>query len=255
MDLERLTDQLARIPGVVAVALGGSRARGEAQPDSDWDFGLYYRGVIDPQDIRRLGFEGEVVSPGAWGRIVNGGAWLRIDGERVDLLYRDLELVEHWLGEAEHGRFEVDLVAGHIAGLPTYVLAGELAINEVLRGALPRPAFPDRLRETAPPWWYGNAAFALHGADARAARGDVTACAGLLAKAAIAVAHARLAKRGEWALNEKGITRRAGLDAVDGLLAGPGCTPEDLMRTVRGVRDVLGIAPPAGLKLDRAAAL
>src|SRR5438876_4145711 len=73
--LQHLVERLACIPGVVAVSLGGSRARGEARPDSDWDFGLYYRGRINADDIRSLGFPGHVVEPGAWGRLVNGGGW------------------------------------------------------------------------------------------------------------------------------------------------------------------------------------
>ena len=36
-----VADRVARIPGVVAVTLGGSRAQGTHLPDSDRDFGLY----------------------------------------------------------------------------------------------------------------------------------------------------------------------------------------------------------------------
>jgi predicted nucleotidyltransferase len=59
-DPARLVDRLARIGGVVAVCLGGSRARGEERPGSDWDFGLYYRGRIDTSAVRALGLTGEV---------------------------------------------------------------------------------------------------------------------------------------------------------------------------------------------------
>src|SRR4051812_48916661 len=209
--MEALAERLARIPGVVAVTLGGSRATGLAQPGSDWDFGLYYRGSIDAEDVRALGFDGTVVEPGEWGRLMNGGAWLTVDGTRVDLLYRDLDFVQHWTDEAEHGRWERDHVEGYIAGMPTYLLAGELAIAKVLTGELPRPAFPDALRRSAPPRWDASAEFSLMLAEKAAARGDATYHSGLLAKAAIARAHARLAERGEWALNEKGIVERARL--------------------------------------------
>src|SRR5918996_2655521 len=151
--MRHLADRLRAIPGVVAVTLGGSRSAGTEVADSDWDFGLYYRGEISADDVRALGFEGTVVEPGAWGRLVNGGAWLTVEGERVDLLYRDLDAVEHWLAEAEAGRFEVDAVEGYVAGMATYVLAGELALAEVLVGELPRPTFGERLRESAPPRW------------------------------------------------------------------------------------------------------
>ena len=153
MNVATLVEQVARVPGVKAVTLGGSRARGMARPDSDWDIGLYYRDSIDCDAIRELGYAGHVTEPGAWGRIVNGGAWLQVDRERVDLLYRDLDVVEHWIAEADAGRFEIDHVGGHIAGLPTYVLASELALGTVLRGSLPRPSFSAALRRAAPPRW------------------------------------------------------------------------------------------------------
>ena len=35
------------LPGVEAVSRGGWRARGAHRPDSDWDFGIYYRGRFD----------------------------------------------------------------------------------------------------------------------------------------------------------------------------------------------------------------
>jgi|GEM_PF-7077173 len=37
--MEWLPEHLEAIPGVVAVALGGSCARGQQHPDSDWDLG------------------------------------------------------------------------------------------------------------------------------------------------------------------------------------------------------------------------
>src|SRR5262249_61149580 len=45
---------LARLPGVRAVALGGSRAARTARPDSDWDFAVYYRGSFDPASLGTL---------------------------------------------------------------------------------------------------------------------------------------------------------------------------------------------------------
>src|SRR4051812_16153678 len=132
-----LAAQLAGVPAVVAVALGGSRATGTHRPDSDWDLGVYYRGALDPGDIRRLGHAGHVSELGEWGPIVNGGAWLTLDGLAVDVLFRDLDRVEQWHAEAEAGRFEVLLQNGHRAGAPTYLPVGELAVARVLDGELP----------------------------------------------------------------------------------------------------------------------
>src|SRR3954471_5857863 len=109
-----LLPRLAALPWIRAIALGGSRARGHERPDSDWDLGLYYRSSAGdrPQaaDLRELGYEGYVVEVGEWGRLMNGGGWLTVDGVRVDVLYRDLDAVEHWIRQAEAGRFEVDTV-------------------------------------------------------------------------------------------------------------------------------------------------
>jgi len=244
--VRELADRLMDIPGVVAVTLGGSRAGSVLHSDSDWVFGLHYREAIRADDVRGLGFEGTVVEPGAWGRLVNGGAWLTVEGQRVDLLYRDLDVVQHWLHEAEAGRYEVDQVEGYLAGMATYVLAGELALAELLAGELPRPGFPEALRQAAPARWRRSAGFSLAIADTAAARHDVVSCAGLLAKAAIEAAQAALAERGEWALNEKAIVRRAALGTrVAGIIAAPGDRPFELSRAVTAMHAALGIPPGA----------
>jgi hypothetical protein len=237
-----LAERLRDLPGVVAVTLGGSGASETAREEGHWDFGLYYRGQLSADDVRALGLKGEVVEPGEWGRLANGGASLTVEGQRVDLRYRDLEVVEHWLAEGEAGRYEVDRVEGYVAGMATYVLAGELALAEVLVGELPRPAFSERLRQSAPPRWRASAEFSLGVAGAIAERGDVAACVGLLAKAAIEAAQAALAERGEWALSEQGIIRRAGLSGrAESILAAPGDRAFELQRSVELMRVALGL--------------
>jgi hypothetical protein len=237
-----LAERLRDLPGVVAVTLGGSGGGETPREEGHWDFGLYYRGRISADDVRALGFEGEVVEPGEWGRLANGGASLTVEGQLVALRYRDLEAVEHWLAEAEAGRYEVDRVEGYVAGMATYMLAGELAAAEVLAGELPRPAFSERLRESAPRRWRASAELSLEAAGTLAERGDVAACVGLLAKAAIEVAHAALAGRGEWALSERGIVRRAGLGRrAESILAAPGDRAFELQRSVELMRVALGL--------------
>ncbi|USQ87702.1 nucleotidyltransferase domain-containing protein [Streptomyces phaeoluteigriseus] len=220
--LRATTDRLAALPGVRAVALGGSRAQGTHRPDSDWDLAVYYRGTFDPAGLRAVGWEGEVSEVGAWGGgVFNGGAWLAIDGRRVDVHYRDLDVVTHELAEAEQGRFRVEPLLFHLAGIPTYLVVAELAINRVLHGELPRPAaYPDKLRRTACERWYGTANATLAYAAAHHADGDRrTEAAGALAVAATQAGHAVLAARGEWVTNEKRLLERAGLRDVDALVA------------------------------------
>jgi Nucleotidyltransferase domain len=231
--MEHLAERLAEIPGVVAVTLGGSRATGTAVEGSDWDFGLYYRGGLDPADITALGWPGRVFAPGEWGTIVNGGAWLTVDGAKVDLIYRDLDEVLRWTAAAGDGRFEIRREVGYVAGIATYILAGELALGRVLAGDLPRPAFPPRLLQTAPDAWFRLAAGALSFAGVYADRQDRVACLANLCQAVLATGQGRLAAAGQWVLNEKRLTERAGLDAIQDRLAQPGPGLDALVSDVR----------------------
>jgi predicted nucleotidyltransferase len=94
--LKRVVDEFKEVPGVEAIVLGGSHARGRARPDSDIDIGLYYwpGTAFSIQQVRQIASRindtpDPVVSGfGEWGRWVDGGAWLTIERQRVDLLYR-----------------------------------------------------------------------------------------------------------------------------------------------------------------------
>ncbi|WP_326583558.1 nucleotidyltransferase domain-containing protein [Streptomyces sp. NBC_00481] len=219
--LDHVADRLAGLPTVRAVALGGSRAEGTDGPDSDWDLAVYYRGPFDPADLRAVGWEGEVSEIGGWGGgVFNGGAWLTVDDRRVDVHYRDLDVVERELAEAEEGRFHVEPLLFHLAGIPSYLLVAELAINQVLRGDLPRPAaYPEKLRTTAAERWHGTAHATLAYAKANhAPKGRLTEVAGAIATAATQAAHGVLAARGEWVTNEKRLLERAGLRVVDDIV-------------------------------------
>jgi predicted nucleotidyltransferase len=209
-DPEAFADELARIPNVVAVVLGGSRAAGTHRESSDWDFGIYYDGALDPADVRTLGHDGEVYAPGDWSPLMNGGAWFVIDGVKVDVIYREVDAVAHWIDEANEGRFKVELLNGYIAGFPTTVLVGEVALAKVLRGSLPLtvPTYPDALRASAPPHWRGRRDFHEMYAGFHDERGDAVMAAANRARAAIEEAHAVMAERGQWVLNEKGLLAR-----------------------------------------------
>jgi predicted nucleotidyltransferase len=227
--LETTADRLAALPAVRAVALGGSRAQQTHRPDSDWDLAIYYRGAFDPADLRAVGWEGEVSEIGGWGGgVFNGGAWLTIEGHRVDVHYRDLDVVEHELAEAEQGRFRVEPLLFHLAGIPSYLVVAELAVNRVLRGELPRPAgYPEKLRHTASERWHGTARATLaYARTNHAPAGRLTEVAGALATAAVQTGHGVLAARGEWVTNEKRLLERAGLRPMDAVLASLGAAPQ-----------------------------
>ena len=149
--LNDVSDSLASLPSVDAVTLGGSRAQGTDRADSDWDLAIYYRGTFNPQVTTRPGWTGDVSEIGGWGGgVFNGGAWLTIEGRSVDIHYRDLDVVEAQIHEAAAGRFHIEPLMFHLAGVPSYLVVGELAINQVLKGTLPAPAYPEPLRLLSP---------------------------------------------------------------------------------------------------------
>jgi hypothetical protein len=231
----RVARGLSAVPGVLAVTLGGSRAAGTHRPDSDWDFSLYYRGEFDPENLRPLGWLGEIFPVGGWGGgVFNGGAWFQVDGTPVDVHYRDLDDVELRLAEAREGRFGIERLPFHLAGIPTYIVVGELTENVVLHGSLPTVGgYPERLRESASRRWTGDARGTLRYArEAHAGWGHLSDTAGAIALALVQAAHGVLAARGEWVTNEKTLIDRAGLRSGDAILAGLSADPESLTRAV-----------------------
>jgi hypothetical protein len=138
----------------------------------------------------------------------------------------------------------------HRAGVPTYLVVAEIALNRVLRGDLPRPAYPDALRAAAPPRWWGDARATLdYGRAAYAARGRLAETAGTVAVAACQAAHAALAASGQWVTNEKTLLERAGLRGVDGILAG---LDPDAGRLARAVDDAEALLQAAVTRADGA---
>lgn len=240
--MRQLRDELAGLPGVEAIALGGSRAVGTHRADSDWDFGVYYRGAFRPADVRALGYPGAVVEIGEWGGgVFNGGAWLTVDDVKVDLLWRDLDVVEHEIAEAEAGRWRLEPLMFHLTGIPTYILLAELAFNRVLRGQLPRPSYPGALRERAGRDWTTRAELTLdYASRAHAARGRVAACLGLAAVGAAEYAHAVAATRGLWVTSDKNLFATGGMSEVDDLMGAlpPHPSPEQLQGLVSSIIDL-----------------
>lgn len=235
-----LVDELSSTSGVVAVTLGGSRALGTNASSSDWDLGVYYRGSLD---LTRLAARGTVYPPGSWGRLMNGGAWLRCAGDRVDVLFRDLDAVEHWTRKAEQGQFEVDALLGYIAGVPTYLLTAELASCRTLTGTLPGAPFPPRLATDAPPIWRFCRTFSLSYARVLADRGNRVAAVGQTAKAVFEEAHAVLCERSVWTCNEKRMIDQAELGSVHDLFAHCPSELPELVGWIDVVGERLGASP------------
>ncbi|MGA5824045.1 nucleotidyltransferase domain-containing protein [Kitasatospora sp. NPDC094028] len=254
MIIEDMARDLAQVPGVVGVLLGGSRARGEHRPESDWDLGVYYRGgELDLAALRTLAGPGvDVAAPGGWGPWVNGGAWLRVDGVAVDWILRDLGRVEQVWADCCEGRYEVGVQAGHPLGFWSPCYAGEVALGQILTdpgGELTdlrrrTATYPEQLREalTAGAW---EAEFLVDAATKGAARADVLYVSLCLSRAVGVLVQALYAADKRWCLNEKGALAVAETlpmappdfgARVRGLLGCPGETPEALGATVARAR-------------------
>jgi hypothetical protein len=225
-----MAETLVRIPGVVGVMLGGSRARGTHRPDSDWDLGVYYRGEPDLPALAALAAEAtgepvEIAGPGGWGPWVNGGAWLHVDGVQVDWILRDLDRVRRVWDDCRAGRYEVGVQPGHPLGFWSPAYAGEVALGRVLAdpsGELAAlrertRAYPEPLREAlvAAAW---EADFLVVNARKSATAGDVLHAALCLSRAVGVLAQSLHAHHRVWCLNEKGALAAA--DALPGTPAG-----------------------------------
>jgi predicted nucleotidyltransferase len=148
--------RMGSLDGVVAVSLGGSLARGRADRRSDVDLGLYYDPArpFSVHRLRALATElddrhaPEVVGFGAWGPWINGGAWTLVHGVKVDLLYRDLRLVDRVLDDYAAGRTTCAYQPGHPHGFHSHSYAGEVHHGLALHD--PTGALAARRARTSP---------------------------------------------------------------------------------------------------------
>jgi hypothetical protein len=253
--LDRLVDlagRLVEVGGVVAVALGGSRARGTNRPDSDWDVGIYYRQRLDIDGLRavaaRAGLAGDLTGLGHWGPWVNGGGWLRDGDHRVDFLYRDFDRAAGIAADCRAGQYEIGVQAGHPLGFYSHTYAGEVALCQVL--ADPAGSLAALQAETAQyPALLGEAlvrgAWEAEFLIENAGKGDATYLAGCLFRAVGVLVQAMHGKAGRWLLNEKGMVESAGRlpDAPDGftgrvnrLLGAVGTSPPETRATLAAAR-------------------
>lgn len=219
--IAQVAADLAGLPSVVGVVLGGSRARGDHLPTSDVDLGVYSDGDPDTEALANLaehitGAPVPVAAPGGWGPWVNGGAWLTLDGTAVDWILRDLQRVEEQWARAHRGEFAFHPQAGHPLGFLDVSYAGELATARILADPSGRLGdlqsrvrnYPEALATgMVDALWETD--LLLDAADKGVARGDVTYVSACLSRAVLLAAHAVCSRARTWVTNEKGLVALA----------------------------------------------
>jgi hypothetical protein len=218
--LGRLVRAFGGVPGLRAIVLGGSRARGEASAASDYDIGLYYEpdSAIDVGRLAKAAMllpgaaSSSVTAVGEWGPWINGGAWLTVEGRRVDLLYRDLGKVRAVIEGCHAGRVERVYQPGHPHAFVSSIYMGEVALCRVLwdpdtvLGPLKRQCdpYPEALREALIRTFFWEARFALENANHGRGRQDPAYVAGCAFRSIACLCQSLFAHNRTWLLNEKG---------------------------------------------------
>ena len=219
--LEFVTPYLVNVPGVAAVVLGGSRARGAEKAGSDYDVGLYFRGET-PLDTDRLleaakAFadepEAAYVTPvGGWGPWIVGGGWLSVRGRKVDLLYRRCEDVTRVIRDCQTGNVTMDYQPGHPHGFCSAIWMGEVALCRPLhdpQGAIAEmkamtSPYPEPLRAALIGRFLWETLFSIENGETAVRRAEQTHVAGCAYRALACAAQALFAINRRFLINEKG---------------------------------------------------
>lgn len=224
--LQRIVPVLAEVPGVAAIVLGGSRARGTATAASDYDIGLYYA-TDKPLDTDRLlqaarklvdvPDEAQVTQVGGWGPWIIGGGWLTVSGQKVDLLYRNIEAVADIIAQCRVGEIDMLYQPGHPHGFCTAIWMGEVALcrplhdpeSHIARLKAAISPYPAALRDALIRKFDWEIKFAIENGELAAARAEQTHIAGCAYRALTCTAQVLFALNERYLINEKGALQEA----------------------------------------------
>jgi predicted nucleotidyltransferase len=218
--IQRITEELREVPGVIGVVLGGSRAKGTAKPDSDIDIGIYYDESqgFKVENIARVAQkldddhrDGIITSLGEWGAWVNGGGWLVIEGYHVDFLFRDINCVSSIIDDCSAGLVSAHYQTGHPHAYLNVMYMGELAIcrilsdsdNRILTLKAKTAPYPKALKDAMVGFFTFEASFSLMLADKTAASDDITYVTGHCFRCISCLNQVLFAKNELYCINEK----------------------------------------------------
>lgn len=224
MDIQNIVSVLAEVPGVTAIALGGSQSRKEADENSDYDIGIYYKNkdldLITLADcLKKLDDshrDNLLNPPGAWGPWINGGGWLTVDGTPVDILLRETGRVEAVLNDCLSGRITIDYQCGHPFGFVNTIYAAEThycmplwqddasALDRLKTLLYSEGEYPPRMREAVMAKFLWEAWFSLECGRKAARKGDINYACGSVFRTVCSWAEVLFALNNVYLMNEKG---------------------------------------------------
>lgn len=222
--LNKVSEELKNVPGVVGVVLGGSRARGTHHATSDIDIGIYYDeskgfkvseiGSIATKldDEHR---ENIVTSLGEWGSWINGGGWLVVQGYHVDFIFRDIKRVSQVIDDCLIGKVSSNYHAGHPHAYLNVMYMGEIAICEILVDPTNKISelkyntmpYPKALKDAIIGYHIFEASFSLMFAKDNVGKDDISYVCGHCFRSISCLNQVIFALNEEYCINEKKAVR------------------------------------------------
>ena len=219
--IDTIVERVKQVEGVSAIVLGGSRARGTQTPGSDIDLGIYYgpHRPLDLEALDRIAAElddrhqpGLLTPIGGWGPWINGGGWLKIQGQPVDFLYKDLAKVGAIVDACCAGLVEIVYQPGHPFGFVSSIYMAEVALSKLLWEAdgeisalqeRTRP-YPEKLKQALIQKFAWEVDFSLLVGKKSLERADVAYVAGCCFRCVACILQVIFALNEQYWLNEKG---------------------------------------------------
>lgn len=261
--IDGMVRELSAIPGMRAIVLGGSLARGTALPDSDIDLGLYYF-QDNPFETRLVKQVAESMSVGRppvvtdfyqWGPWVNGGAWIWTGVAKVDFLYRNIDQVRSVIAQAKIGEHASDFYQQPPYGFHSVIYMAETQIciplydpTGVIKELKASVAeYPSALKQRIVGDSLWGARFTLEHAVKFAHRGDVYNSAGCLTRVASGLTQVLYALNEWYFISDKGAMEAIAMMPLQPkdfvmrlqtILAQPGATAESLTASVERLTEL-----------------
>ena len=261
--LDTIVARLAAVPGVKAIVLGGSYARGTQHAGSDLDVAIYYN-EKDPfkiDDIRRItaglsaGEPPDVTDFYGWGAWVNGGAWIHTTAGKVDFIYRNIDQVQRAIDDALQGITHHDFDQQPAYGFYSIIYLAETNIclplydpeGHIARLKAQVKTYPPLLKEKKVASSLWMAEFSLIHADGYAAKGDGYATAGALTRTAAYLTQALFALNETYFITDKTAMKEIStfpiapfgyVERLSAILAHMGLSTAELSASVRALHDL-----------------